>query len=100
MIFLKPLHTCFRMSQRSVRISATSNWLHRLKIALAAVAATAATPASATPCAFGSLGEGRVTAVIDARNFRLEDGRDVRLAGIVVAFPEKAGGGQTQALAA
>ena len=87
------------MSQRSVHISAISNWLHRLTIVLATVAATAATPASAAPYAFEPLGEGRVTAVIDARNFRLEDGRDVRLAGIEAAFPEKASR-QMQALAA
>ena len=32
--------------------------------------------------AFEPQGEGRVTAVIDARSFRLDDGREVRLAGI------------------
>jgi hypothetical protein len=41
-----------------------------------------------------------VSAVIDARSFHLEDGRDVRLAGIVPVFPEKPGAGRTQALAA
>ena len=47
----------------------------------AAIAATA-TPVRAAPCMFEALGEGRVAAVIDARTLRLDDGREVRLAGI------------------
>jgi endonuclease YncB( thermonuclease family) len=50
--------------------------------AAALLAAMAADPAIAAGCAFESQGEGRVAAVIDARSFRLEDGREVRLAGI------------------
>jgi endonuclease YncB( thermonuclease family) len=38
--------------------------------------------ANATGCAFEPQGEGRVLAVIDARSFRLDDGREVRLSGI------------------
>jgi endonuclease YncB( thermonuclease family) len=38
--------------------------------------------ANAADCAFAPQGEGRVAAVIDARSFRLDDGREVRLAGI------------------
>ena len=38
--------------------------------------------ALAAGCAFESQGEGRVLAVIDARSFRLDDGREVRLSGI------------------
>ena len=69
--------------------------------AVAAVLATgAAGPAPAAPCAFEAQGEGRVAAVIDARSFRLEDGRDVRLAGIEPAFPEQSGAGHAQPLAA
>lgn len=34
------------------------------------------------PCTGESLGEGRVASVIDARTFRLLDGREVRLAGV------------------
>ena len=41
-----------------------------------------ASPVIAAGCAFEPQGEGRVAAVIDARSFRLEDGREVRLAGI------------------
>ena len=39
-------------------------------------------PARGGDCAFEPQGEGRVAAVIDARSFRLEDGREIRLAGI------------------
>jgi endonuclease YncB( thermonuclease family) len=39
-------------------------------------------PALAAPCSFEPQGEGRVVAIIDARSFRMEDGREVRLAGI------------------
>ena len=47
-------------------------------------------PALSAGCAFEPQGEGRVTAVIDARSFRLEDGREVRLAGIEPATTDKA----------
>src|ERR1700756_3446821 len=33
-------------------------------------------------CNFASLGEGHVADIIDARSFRLTDGREIRLAGI------------------
>jgi endonuclease YncB( thermonuclease family) len=42
----------------------------------------AAGAALAAGCTFESQGEGRVAAVIDARIFRLDDGREIRLAGI------------------
>ncbi|MHC4047483.1 thermonuclease family protein [Bradyrhizobium sp. 23AC] len=38
--------------------------------------------ALATPCQFEAQGEGRVAAVVDARSVRLDDGREIRLAGI------------------
>jgi endonuclease YncB( thermonuclease family) len=47
-------------------------------------------PAIAAGCSFEPQGEGRVAAVIDARTFRLEDGREVRLAGIEPAASENA----------
>jgi endonuclease YncB( thermonuclease family) len=53
--------------------------------ALAAIVTLAS--ASAAPCTFELRDEGRVMAVTDACSFRLEDGRDVRLAGIEPAFP-------------
>jgi len=64
---------------------------------LCSLALTVATggPASAAGCAFEAQGEGRVAAVIDARTLRLEDGREVRLAGIEPATSEKPAAGQT-----
>jgi endonuclease YncB( thermonuclease family) len=46
-------------------------------------------PAGAAGCVFEPQGEGRVAAVIDARSFRLDDGREVRLAGIEPADKTK-----------
>ena len=60
--------------------------------------AAAAEPAHAAGCSFEPQGEGRVAAVIDARTFRLQDGREVRLAGIEPAVTEKTN--RTSALAA
>ena len=54
--------------------------------------AAAGRPAIAAGCAFEPQGEGRVAAVIDARSFRLEDGREVHLAGIEPVTTEKASG--------
>jgi endonuclease YncB( thermonuclease family) len=45
-----------------------------------------AASARAAACWFEAQGEGRVAAVTDARGFRLEDGREVRLAGIEPAL--------------
>ena len=56
---------------------------------LTLVLVAAASPAGAAGCAFESQGEGRVAAVLDARTFRLEDGREVRLAGIEPASLDK-----------
>ncbi len=42
----------------------------------------AAHTALATPCQFEAQGEGRVAAIVDARSVRLDDGREIRLAGI------------------
>ena len=57
---------------------------------IAVVLLFAAAPARATGCSFEAQGEGRVAAVIDARTFRLDDGREVRLAGIVPAVADGA----------
>src|ERR1700730_7253434 len=48
--------------------------------------------AHAGGCDFEAQGEGRVAAVIDGRTFRLNDGREVRLAGIEPANPDTARG--------
>jgi endonuclease YncB( thermonuclease family) len=54
------------------------------------LAIVVAAPALAAGCAFEPQGEGRVTAVLDGRSFRLDDGREIRLAGIEPAPTEKA----------
>ena len=54
------------------------------------LATAAVGPAFAAACSFQPQGEGRVAAVIDARSFRLEDGREIRLAGIEPAAAETA----------
>jgi endonuclease YncB( thermonuclease family) len=60
-----------------------SRQAHRARIALGALILIAATgTAHAEGCSFEPQGEGRVAAVIDARSFRLQDGREIRLAGI------------------
>jgi endonuclease YncB( thermonuclease family) len=56
--------------------------------------AAAAGPAIAAGCAFETQGEGRVAAVIDARTLRLEDGREVRLAGIEPVYSEEPSSGK------
>ena len=58
--------------------------------ALMLLAVTAGPAIAAGACAFESQGDGRVAAVIDARSFRLEDGREVRLAGIEPGVGENA----------
>src|SRR3984893_12327540 len=60
--------------------------------------ADAASPADAAGCAFEPQGEGRVAEILDARSFRLDDGREVRLAGIEPVASEKAN--RTAALSA
>jgi endonuclease YncB( thermonuclease family) len=57
-------------------------------------------PASAAGCAFAPQGEGRVAEIIDARSFRLADGRDVILAGIEPATSSDSNANQSAALAA
>jgi endonuclease YncB( thermonuclease family) len=60
----------------------------------------AASPAIAAGCSFEPQGEGRVAAVLDARSFRLEDGREVRLAGIESIASEKTNANRASALSA
>src|SRR5258706_14536625 len=47
-------------------------------------------PANSAGCALEPEGEGRVVEIIDARTFRLADGREVVLAGIEPVVTEKA----------
>jgi endonuclease YncB( thermonuclease family) len=61
----------------------------RIAAASCSLMLIAASPAIAAACAFEPQGEGRVAAVIDARTLRLDDGREVRLAGIEPVATEK-----------
>jgi endonuclease YncB( thermonuclease family) len=71
-----------------MRASAIPKKAHRATIALCGLLLVAtANPCIAAGCAFQVQGEGHVAAVIDARTFRLQDGRDVSLAGIEPATP-------------
>ena len=76
--------------------------MRRLRISVVALPCglmlAAAGPALAGACAFEPQGEGRVAAIIDARSFQLEDGREIRLAGIELVTAEKSK--ETSALAA
>jgi endonuclease YncB( thermonuclease family) len=52
-------------------------------VVLGAISLTVTGPAlAASACSFTPQGEGRVSAIIDARTLRMDDGREVRLAGI------------------
>ena len=48
-------------------------------------------PPSSTRCHFENASTGKVTAVTDGRSFLLEDGREIRLAGIEVPPPPRSG---------
>ncbi len=62
--------------------------------------AAATSPTRATGCSFTPQGEGRVAAIIDARTFRLDDGREIRLDGIEPVTTEKTKTNRGSALSA
>src|ERR1043165_1861560 len=53
-------------------------------VMLGAIAPAVVAPALSAPCSFEPQGEGRVGAIIDPRSFRMDDGGEVRLAGIEI----------------
>ena len=65
------------MSRRGARIA-------RLAIGVALILGACDRRALAA-CEFAAQGDGRVSSVLDAKTFRLDDGREVRLAGIELA---------------
>src|SRR6266700_4057081 len=84
---------------------ATGTAVHRggffgLVLPFGLIFALSASPAVAGGCGFEPQGEGRVAAVIDGRSFRLEDGREIRLAGIEPAVSVTSGKDRTAALSA
>jgi endonuclease YncB( thermonuclease family) len=52
-----------------------------------------------TACRFEGTGTGKVRTITDGRSFVLDDGREIRLAGIEVPFPPAAGESGTRAVA-
>ncbi|MBR1155059.1 thermonuclease family protein [Bradyrhizobium sp. JYMT SZCCT0428] len=74
------------------RVDQNRHSSHIAVMLICGLAVMATTPANAAGCIFEPQGEGRVAAVIDARSFRLDDGREVRLAGIVPSAPDKRNG--------
>jgi endonuclease YncB( thermonuclease family) len=70
----------------------TSCYRRDIAVSVAIVLLSGGVQARAAACSFESQGEGRVSAVIDARTFRLEDGREVRLTGIESAATDMAKG--------
>jgi endonuclease YncB( thermonuclease family) len=79
-----------RVMKTMIKTTRLYDWL-LATVLLSAIAAPNPSPALAAGCSFEPQGEGRVTAIIDARTFRMEDGREVRLAGIE---PATAGAGK------
>jgi endonuclease YncB( thermonuclease family) len=65
-------------------------WVAAMSTCSLVLVVAATGPAGAAGCAFEPQGEGRVVEIIDARTFRLADGREIRLAGIEPVVTEKA----------
>ncbi|MGX1318708.1 hypothetical protein AB7M17_002161 [Bradyrhizobium sp. USDA 377] len=74
----RPATLELRLSRNTTSPGHVTQRLHFI-VALLLVAGNSA---FAAPCQFESQGEGRVVAVVDARTLRLDDGREIRLAGI------------------
>jgi len=53
------------------------------------VTCTTASMSHAAPCMLAEQGDGHVSDIIDARSFRLADGREIKLAGIEAPPPEQ-----------
>src|SRR3954452_19926849 len=63
-------------------------------VALGAISLTMTGPAlAASACSFEPQGEGRASAIIEARSFRMDDGSEERLAGIETVAAAGADGG-------
>jgi endonuclease YncB( thermonuclease family) len=73
------------------RVMTDPAWCYRASAAAFLVLASSGQTLAAD-CALEPQGEGRVAAVIDARSLRLEDGREIRLAGIERIGTDKASG--------
>ena len=81
----RELHTRFPQSGMVLKLprntTSPDHVTQRLQLLIACLL-IAGPAAFAMPCQFEAQGEGRVAAISDARSVRLDDGREVRLAGI------------------
>ena len=71
-------------------MTGTANLCAVISLGAIMLATAPARSAAASACGFEPQGEGRVSAIIDARSFRTDDGREVRLAGIEVESDDTA----------
>jgi endonuclease YncB( thermonuclease family) len=86
-------HTGTRGTESSVMVRPALRYSAALPASAASFLVLAcAGPANAADCALEPQGEGRVAAVVDGRSLRLEDGREIRLAGIERGGTDRAGG--------
>jgi endonuclease YncB( thermonuclease family) len=76
------MHGAVALLPMTARCACTRNIL--LGALLCGLSFGATAPSVAAGCQFDIQGDGVVSAIIDARTLRLEDGRDVRLAGVEV----------------
>ena len=84
--------------QSCATASAGRSFGRALSACLSACAVLAlASPLHAAPCLFETQGQGHVAEVIDGRSFRLDDGREIKLAGIE---PMASGTGKAERAAA
>jgi endonuclease YncB( thermonuclease family) len=79
----------------SLAVTTELQRVRRAAIALCAITFVPMTtdPVLAAGCSFEPQGEGRVAAVIDGRTLRLQDGREIRLAGIEPVTTERSNRG-------
>jgi len=79
----------------SLAVTTELQCVRRAAIALCAITFVPMTtdPVLAAGCSFEPQGEGRVAAVIDGRTLRLQDGREIRLAGIEPVTTERSNRG-------
>jgi endonuclease YncB( thermonuclease family) len=81
---------CEHAAMVSPFVSARVQRVRARVMVLGLVALGSATTPCAASCAPPELGEGHVAAIVDGRSFRLDDGREIRLAGIEPAGTTKA----------
>ena len=82
-------HTGTGRTESNVMIRRIALHGKHVAAAIAVMLLSAGAQARAAGCPSKPQGEGRVAAVIDARTFRLDDGREVRLAGIEPSSPDR-----------